>query len=37
MAAEALRTAQQALGDIVGVTTTDELLGEIFTAFCIGK
>ena len=37
LAAEALRTTQQALGAIVGVTTTDELLGEIFTAFCIGK
>jgi tRNA U34 5-carboxymethylaminomethyl modifying GTPase MnmE/TrmE len=37
LAAEALRATQQALGEIVGSTTTDELLGEIFAAFCIGK
>jgi tRNA modification GTPase len=37
LAAEALRATQHALGEIVGSTTTDELLGEIFAAFCIGK
>tara|TARA_B100000929_G_scaffold142418_1_gene112676 strand:+ start:3266 stop:4573 length:1308 start_codon:yes stop_codon:yes gene_type:complete len=37
LAAEALRATQHALGEIVGVTSTDELLGEIFAAFCIGK
>ena len=37
LAAEALRSVQSALGEIVGATTTEELLGEIFAAFCIGK
>ncbi|MFP6796759.1 MAG: tRNA uridine-5-carboxymethylaminomethyl(34) synthesis GTPase MnmE [Pseudomonadales bacterium] len=37
IAAEALRITQHALGEIVGATTTEELLGEIFAAFCIGK
>ena len=35
--AEELRVAHQALGDIVGEMTADELLGEIFASFCIGK
>ena len=35
--AEELRLAQRALGDIVGHSTPDELLGEIFSRFCIGK
>lgn len=35
--AEELRTAQDALGDITGKMTADELLGEIFGSFCIGK
>ena len=35
--AEDLRQAQHALGDIVGQATPDELLGEIFGRFCIGK
>lgn len=35
--AEELRQAQGALGTIVGETTTDALLGEIFATFCIGK
>jgi tRNA U34 5-carboxymethylaminomethyl modifying GTPase MnmE/TrmE len=26
-----------ALGDIVGVTTPDDLLNRIFAEFCIGK
>ena len=35
--AEELRGAHDALGEIVGATTADELLGEIFGRFCIGK
>ena len=35
--AEELRDAHQALGGIVGEMTADELLGEIFASFCIGK
>ena len=35
--AEELRLAQRALGEIVGQTTPDDLLGEIFGHFCIGK
>lgn len=35
--AEELRLAQQALGSIVGEFTADDLLGEIFGRFCIGK
>jgi tRNA modification GTPase len=35
--AEELRLAQQALGAITGEVTADDLLGEIFTRFCIGK
>jgi tRNA modification GTPase len=35
--AEHLRDAQQALGEITGQLTPDELLGEIFSSFCIGK
>lgn len=35
--AEDLRAAQEALGSITGQTTADELLGEIFGRFCIGK
>ena len=35
--AEELRRAQQALGQILGEFTPDHLLGEIFSAFCIGK
>jgi tRNA modification GTPase len=32
-----LRLAQQALGEITGEFTADDLLGEIFSRFCIGK
>jgi tRNA modification GTPase len=35
--AEELRLSHQALGAITGNLTADELLGEIFSAFCIGK
>jgi len=35
--ADDLRRAHDHLGDIVGVTTSDALLGEIFSRFCIGK
>ena len=37
LAAEELRAAQQSLGEVVGDLTSDELLGEIFSRFCIGK
>lgn len=32
-----LRGALSALDDVVGTRSTDELLGEIFASFCIGK
>ncbi len=35
--AEELRLAQQALGKITGAVSADDLLGEIFSRFCIGK
>jgi tRNA modification GTPase len=35
--AEELRIAQEALGKITGTFTADDLLGEIFSSFCIGK
>jgi tRNA modification GTPase len=35
--AEELRLSQQALGSITGEFTPDDLLGEIFKRFCIGK
>ncbi len=35
--AEDLRQAQNALGEITGQFTTDDLLGRIFSEFCIGK
>ncbi|HVY81696.1 MAG TPA: tRNA uridine-5-carboxymethylaminomethyl(34) synthesis GTPase MnmE [Steroidobacteraceae bacterium] len=37
LVAEELRVAQQALGEITGEFTTDDLLGRIFSSFCIGK
>ena len=35
--AEELRLAQEALAGITGEFSSDDLLGEIFTRFCIGK
>jgi len=35
--AEDLRLSQQALGEITGEFGSDDLLGEIFRSFCIGK
>lgn len=37
LVAEELRLAQQALGAITGEVTSDDLLGVIFSRFCIGK
>ncbi len=37
LAAEAMRLAQDALGEITGAVTPDDLLGRIFSTFCIGK
>jgi tRNA modification GTPase len=37
LAAEELRHAQHALGEITGTYTSDDLLGAIFSSFCIGK
>lgn len=37
LVAEELRQAQQALGEITGAVTSEDLLGRIFSSFCIGK
>ncbi|CTP90771.1 tRNA uridine(34) 5-carboxymethylaminomethyl synthesis GTPase MnmE [Xanthomonas translucens pv. arrhenatheri] len=37
LAAEELRLAHAALGEIVGHLSADDLLGRIFSSFCIGK
>ena len=37
LAAEELRHAQRALGELTGEFTNDDLLGAIFSSFCIGK
>ena len=37
LVAEELRAAQQDLGEITGEFTPDDLLGRIFSSFCIGK
>lgn len=37
LAAEELRLAQQALSEITGAVSSDDLLGRIFSSFCIGK
>lgn len=37
LVAEELKQAQDALGEITGKVTSDDLLGKIFSSFCIGK
>jgi tRNA modification GTPase len=37
LVAQELRLAHDALGEIVGRMSSDDLLGKIFTSFCIGK
>ena len=37
LAAESLRHAHEALGEITGHVRADDLLGHIFSSFCIGK
>jgi tRNA modification GTPase len=37
LAAEELRGAQLALAELTGELSSDDLLGEIFSSFCIGK
>jgi tRNA modification GTPase len=37
LVAEDLRAVQHALGEITGAFTTEDLLGEIFSTFCVGK
>ena len=32
-----LRTAENSLAEIIGVVTTDDILNNIFSKFCIGK
>ncbi|MDX1491336.1 MAG: tRNA uridine-5-carboxymethylaminomethyl(34) synthesis GTPase MnmE [Pseudohongiellaceae bacterium] len=37
LVAEDLKHAHRALGEITGEFTTDDLLGKIFSSFCVGK
>jgi tRNA modification GTPase len=37
LCAEELRLAQEGLSSITGEFSADDLLGEIFSRFCIGK
>lgn len=37
LAAEEMRLGQEALSEITGKFSSDDLLGEIFSSFCIGK
>ena len=37
LAAEQLRMAHNALGELTGQVTADQMLGHIFSSFCIGK
>jgi tRNA modification GTPase len=32
-----MRSALEALGEVVGETTTEEVLNRIFEQFCVGK
>jgi tRNA modification GTPase len=32
-----LRAALDSIGDVIGRTDVEEILGEIFSTFCIGK
>ena len=35
--AESLKDCRDLLAEVVGIKTNDELLGDIFSSFCIGK
>jgi tRNA modification GTPase len=37
LVAEDLKLARQSLDGVVGIKTSDSLLGDIFSNFCIGK
>jgi tRNA modification GTPase len=37
LAATHLRDAATALEDVIGVVTTEDLLGRVFSQFCVGK
>ncbi|NOR70453.1 MAG: tRNA uridine-5-carboxymethylaminomethyl(34) synthesis GTPase MnmE, partial [Methylomarinum sp.] len=37
LVAEDLRQAQNSLAEITGTFSSDDLLGRIFSSFCIGK
>jgi tRNA modification GTPase len=37
LVAQELRDAHRALGEITGEVSSDDLLGRIFSSFCIGK
>ena len=37
LVAEDLRQAQNSLSEITGKFTSDDLLGKIFSSFCVGK
>ena len=37
LAANSLRNALNAVGGITGQVTPDEVLGEVFSTFCVGK
>ena len=37
LCAQEIRQAQDYLGEITGTVTSDDILGKIFSTFCIGK
>ena len=37
LCAEELRLAQDVIGEVTGRVTTEDLLGKIFSTFCVGK